>query len=95
MNLDNFILMGSFKLNDLIIKDHKTGFNGGLLIIVAKQDEPTHFMGVLIANNNNFDIVGAMRKQTHVNINGRIFKNPKTEKVLYIVDDAKSQIESI
>lgn len=95
MNLDNFIFMGSFYFNDVIIKEYKTGFTGGLFITISKYEEPTHYIGVIIEQTNGFDIVGAMRKQTHVNINGAIYKNPKSEKILYIVDDANENFEII
>ncbi len=96
MNVSNFIAMGEFRINDVVILDHKTSFNGGgIFMTVSKDDEKQHFMGVAINNLNNFDIVNACREQKHITIVGGIFKNPKTEKVLFIVEDAKKQISIV
>ena len=89
---NNFIEMGNFKINDVIIKDYTNSFNGGLFITIAKEQEPTHFMGVQI-HNVNIDILRLQTIKKHITINGTIFKNPKTEKILFVVDDAQKQIE--
>jgi len=87
MIYDTFINFGNFELNKVIIVDHTSSYIGGRLVRVANPENPDENL-TIIFDKIGVDIENLRRTRKLINIKGSIWKNPKTHKTLYILEDS-------
>lgn len=92
---ENYIFMGTFELKNVIITDFTNNkYDTGTFIIVAKKEDTNQFVGVSVAydvKNANFGYY--KENGIELNISGNIYKNPRTSRLLYIVEGTDTNIK--
>ena len=94
MNLNNFIYFGTFSLESVFINDIKSGFQGDIFITLEKETsdsyESPEFIGAILQEREpDYNLARARDDAFLFNVKGKIFKNPKTHKILYIIESTK------
>lgn len=90
--IDNYILMGTFNLQNVIITDFTNNkYDKGIFIIVANKQDPTQYVGVSVGYDKRNENLGYLKENgIALNISGNIYKNPRTSRILYIADTTEN-----
>lgn len=94
MNLNNFICFGTFSLEGVYINEIKSGYQGDIFLTLEKETsdsyESPEFIGVILQEREPEYNLNRLKDDGYIfNTKGKIFKNPKTHKILYVIESTK------
>lgn len=75
---------GTFNFENVLMLDYKADYKNGWYVIVAKEEEPTQYVGIRIEQEADPKAFKQMiDNKAHLNICGTIYKNPKTSRTIF------------